>query len=645
MLLLIFSSCYKYTEFDYDYSQYNRVVGAEGGLITFYANYGDDTAMFFTDSSSILVDLDVPAGALDTNIVFNFYQYQSYDVADNLSKGLAEVGSKFFYFVPIYASDGYHEHDDADLTYHISLDFNEPISVTYHYREDLPQNTIDEKKLKFEYYDWFNKFYKLYRIKIPEIDQWGEDRNIFVQWNQQGYPIGYNENDIKDIIQGYWYPFSPYNITVSNIVNWEEVEDFEVDEESGTVVFDIENTDYMYVLSRVIEIPISNIPYKARNFIENNFSVEIIHAAIVDNMLQIVFDDGTVAYFNRAGDFKSAEKYNEPRGNIPTEILGHILSNYPGDNMQGNVVEYYPDYTIYRINLTSSKTLLYLDDNIEITFLGSLVYDFDFNSLSQGIIDYVKSNYPDAKINNVTNSNMLDESEITIYLTYDGKHIKLYFDTSGEINYGIYYGLKIDDITDEVADYLSLNFPNVDIASISKTVNNDSNYYYIELINDAQIQIKEEGELMTVSTYILTQDLPAEAQTVLSQTFHSTNILTCYYLYNYGVELYGVEYAERLYVEILPNGKIMYAGGSSFLDLPENIRTYIIDNYSQAQFNNFDYYESDYLGSPQFYWFVYQKDGAELVFDEDGNFIPNSKNIPKNKHVKLWDRKPKNQTL
>jgi len=102
------------------------MVGPEGGIIHFFENYSNDFGVINADSSDFLLQLNVPQRALDSTIVFNFYQFENYNIASELSKGLAQVGTKFIYFVPVYASDGYHEHDEANLTYRlrVNLDYD-----------------------------------------------------------------------------------------------------------------------------------------------------------------------------------------------------------------------------------------------------------------------------------------------------------------------------------------------------------------------------------------------------------------------------------------------------------------------------------------------------------------------------------------
>lgn len=641
-IVIIFSGCYKYPEIDYDYGLYNRLVGTNGGTVTFYANFSDDSSLLFWDTTSnILVQLEVPAGALDSEMVFNFYQYQDFDVASELAKGLANIGSKFIYFVPVFASDGYHEHDDADLTYHLSVDFNEPIQVTYYYNANPQMNTINEKKLQFEFYDWLNGNYKLYKIKIPEIDEWGENRNIFVQWNQQGYPIGYYNNDIKDILLGYWFPLMSDNDAASSIINWQECEEYEIDIANKSVTFNIESTDYIYALARVVQISIDRIPIKIKNYIQNNFSANILRAAIVDKNFQVVLEDRTILYFNISSDFLYAEKYNIPFQLLPSVIQNYLINNYPNEFIQGNIIEYYENYTVYKINLGNSKTLLFFDDFSSISFVGNIIFDEDYNSLPQTIIDYLNINYPDAIINSISNFTAGDQQEINVYISHNNKNIRLFFNNNNEFTSAIYYGLKIQEITSEVTGYLNTNFPNIDIVKITETVNLDSNIYNIQLINETDIEIFKTGELISLSTFILSQDLPDVVKSTIQNTFSSSNIVFCYYLYNHGEEDYGIEFIEGLYVEIYPSGQIEYAGGTNFDDLLETTKEYIVTNYSLNSFSNFDYYYADYMPTPDYYYFVYLTDGTMLIFDKLGEITSYKNYIPKKEYEKLWERKNK----
>ncbi len=640
--MIFLSGCYRYPEIDWDYELYNRLIGPDGGTITFYANYTDDTNMFFADTTKIMLTLDVPQGALDSMMIFNFYQYQSYENAEEMSKGLSKIGSKFIYFVPIYASDGYHEHDEADLTYHLSVEFNQPITVTYFYTMDYSLDNLDEKKLQFEFYNWFNRHYKLYRIKIPRIDEWGENRNIFVQWNQQGYPIGYNDLDLNDIILGKWYPFTEDYQGVSSLVNWEPVKNFTIDEVNKSVSFDIENTDYMYVLAHIIQISNNIIPFRISEYIANNFTSNLLRAALIDGTFQIILEDGTVVYFDKSSDFLYAEKYNVPYSQIPQEIIIYLNSNYPSSFYQGNIKTIYSDISIYRINLSDSKCLFFYEYGGTVNYFGSMVYDYDFNSLPQGIIDYINSNFPNAIINTVTNFDALENPEINIYLTYQSKNIKLFFYNQTTPNSTVYYGLKLEDISDAVLNYLNSEFNNIDIVKITQTICTDSSYYYINLIDDTDIEIDTSGNLLSLYRYISIQEIPAEIINGIDEKFESCNLVTAYYIYRENSEIYAMEFAEGLYVEMDINKTVIYAGGSNIQDLPETIRSYIRANYDITTFNNFDYYYN--YEHSQYLYFVYL-DNLLLIFDENGNLITKTKDFEVKTHSKAWEKSNKKHQL
>ena len=163
LILLLFQSCQKEPDFtNFNYETYNRVVGPDGGRIDFYGNYADD------NSNNVLVSLDVPQGALDSMMVFNMYQFEDYELVLQMKNGYAEIGSKFLYFVPFYESDGYHERGQLDLGYHLSLDFNSPVAVTYNFLADgggLSAETWQEAELYHDHYKKTNRSYRLYRIK------------------------------------------------------------------------------------------------------------------------------------------------------------------------------------------------------------------------------------------------------------------------------------------------------------------------------------------------------------------------------------------------------------------------------------------------------------------------------------------------
>ncbi len=178
LLTLLFQSCYQEPDFtNFDYNTYNRTVGPLGGEINFYGNYGNDS------ENDVIVNINFPTGALDSVMVFNMYQFEDYELVLQMEDGFSEIGSKFLYLVPFYESDGYHERGQMDLSYHLSAEFNESVEVTYNFLADevvLSAENWQESELYNDYYKRTNRSFRLFRIKIPKLDEWGEDNNIYV---------------------------------------------------------------------------------------------------------------------------------------------------------------------------------------------------------------------------------------------------------------------------------------------------------------------------------------------------------------------------------------------------------------------------------------------------------------------------------
>ncbi|MEA3452406.1 MAG: hypothetical protein U9Q83_10960 [Bacteroidota bacterium] len=632
-LTIVFSGCFKAPEVDYDYQQYNRIVGSEGGILTFYANYANDSNLYLTgiDTTTKILELNVPAGALDTDVVFNFYQYDDIEIAKELSKGLSNVGSKFIYFVPVLASDGYHESDNADLTYHLSLKFNKPITVKYYFDLEKELNTIDEKKLQFEFYDRTNVNYKLYRLKIPEIDEWGEQRNIFVQWNQQDYPIGYNTNDINDIIMGLWYKFSDPSENRTSLVNWEEVENVTFDGENS-ISFDIESTDYIYVIAQVINITQDYLPLKIVNYIQDLYELGIKRAAFVDQQFQIILENDYVLYFYRNGDFNYAEKHNLLFSDIPEDIFTYITTNYSGQNIKSNLVRIFPglpNYSLeYSITLTNDESLFFTGDSSSVAYAGKIIYDYDENSLSSDIKDYIYSNFNEAKIQNIILNDVF--GFYVVFIKYEQRNAKLYFDFSGNLVYIVYYGLKQTEISPSVEQYLDETFPGIDLISINLVYSADSSYYDILLLNDAYIQMSESGKMYYADYFVKESNLPQQVRDSMDIRFSSENIIEAYYIFEYDFEYYWVAFRERLNLALSIDGIVYYAEGRNFNDLPANARLYIINNHGVSEFSDFYYLEDNSTGTFMYTFQVTLKDEDILIFDRNGNYIMDGKKDAKN---------------
>lgn len=645
-IILIFSSCFKYPEIDYNYQNYNRVVGKDGGTITFYSNYSNDSAFYLNgaDSSSDILELIVPAGALDTDIVFNFYQYQDINTALELLKGLSKVGSKFYYLVPVYYSDGYHEHDDADLTYHLSLKFNKPVTVKYYFKSTNSLNTIDEKKLQFEFYDRANINYRLYRLKIPEIDQWG-NRNIFVRWNQQGYPIGYNSTDINDIILGLWYPFSDADEYKTSLTNWEQVDNLTFNADNS-VSFEIESTDYIYVIAQVINIPFESLPLKIVNYVHSIWNTNIDRAAFIDQQFQIILENGYLLYFERNGDFAFAEKYNLNSNDIPNNIFSYINANFAGQSIKTNLVKILPSIPNsilqYSITLTNNTALLFTGDSSSVTYSGKIVYGFDVQSLSTDIKTFIYSNFADAQILNIIYNDIASDKYYAVYIKYNNRNAKVYFDDAGSYLYTVYYGLKQTEISAEVTNYLKLKFPDIDLVSIDLVYSTDSSFYNIQLLNSAYLQMSETAELYYADYYVKLNQIPSQLIDTIDKRFNSNQIVESYYHFENNQGRYYIGFQEQLNISSTENGEIIKAEGRNFLDLPPSARNYIKNNYGEQNFADFFYAYDNSTSVYRYTFHATLKDGTILLFDRNGNFIQfgKSSSVKKFKLLKRIPTKP-----
>ncbi len=227
-LSLIFTipACHTRTELDIKYDSLMRVVGPEGGIIKYYEYNPKDSL------SVIAVKMEIPEGALDSFIVFNMHEFEDDALYVDLSYLGIEQFSDFLYFVPFYESYGYNEQTNDNTDYHLSIDFNTPAKVTFNLNFYNVPDTA-----------------KLYKIKIPRINEWGETDNIWVNWNYQGYPDGYDVLDLQYIINGKWTIEDAWGSGNLSLNNWEEVIDYDFDTTNRTVQFEIENTDYLYVMA------------------------------------------------------------------------------------------------------------------------------------------------------------------------------------------------------------------------------------------------------------------------------------------------------------------------------------------------------------------------------------------------------------
>ncbi len=230
VLSILFSSCHKRIELEDNYADFRRVVGPDGGTINFF-EYNPEN-----DKPEIIVSIDFPENALDSLTVFNMYEFINEGVYIDILRLGRRQNSKFLYFVPFYESYGYNEVNSNSDTYHLSIDFNTAVEVTY--------------KLISDYAPEFDA--KLFRIKIPATNEWGTEDNVWINWNYQGYPDGYDIIDLTYLINGRWTSVNDWGSTDFNLDNWEEVTNYTYNTFENTVSFQIYNTDYMYVMAKEI---------------------------------------------------------------------------------------------------------------------------------------------------------------------------------------------------------------------------------------------------------------------------------------------------------------------------------------------------------------------------------------------------------
>ena len=228
ILSIMFSipACHKRVELDIKYDSLMRVVGPDGGIINYYEYNPKDSL------SVIAVKIEIPKEALDSFVVFNMHEYENQALYVDLSNLGMNQYSDYLYFVPFYESYGYNEQTNDSIGYHLSIDFNVPAKITY----NLSFYNIPDTA-------------KLYRIKIPKINEWGDTDNVWVNWNYQGYPDGYDALDLQYIINGKWTINDAWGSGELSLYNWEEVPLYTYDIINKKVEFEIESTDYMYVMA------------------------------------------------------------------------------------------------------------------------------------------------------------------------------------------------------------------------------------------------------------------------------------------------------------------------------------------------------------------------------------------------------------
>ncbi|MEN8121987.1 MAG: PepSY-like domain-containing protein [Bacteroidota bacterium] len=612
---LIFQSCYKEPDFtNFDYETYNRIIGPDGGIINFYSNYSNDS------KNDVLVSLDVPIDALDSVMVFNMYQFEEYELVMQMDRGFSSIGSKFLYFVPFYESQGYHERSQLDISYHLSVEFNKPITITYNFlAEDmeLSAENWQQAELYSDYYKRTNMAYRLFRIKIPKLDEWGENNNIYVNWNTQGYPNGYDRTDLNYIISGLWSSLDDWGNGETGLENWEEVTDFELNISENSVSYEINNTDYIYVLSRKLQIDIVDIPINIRNDFLSRFpDLQIERAARDGNYFNLYLDDNTYATFTKKGEFVSLTNDQFRISNLPPIILSHIKAKYPNQTIKKVI------YTQYS---NSGRYELILSDGVKAYYdgTGRFIYDSRYgveqSELPADAITYLQQNHPGELITNVTSSEYdFGDNSYYIYIIYLSSNAKVSFARDyGWIN-TLYYALQQDDLPEGVTQYFVDNYPNSDFIEINYTESPEGEEYEIYLIDDKWFLFNGQSELQQKEIGSLEEDdLPVAITSYINTNYPYKSIAEIYYFYyNYGAdgadEGYDIYFVDMLNIEFEPDGTINALYGKRRDHLPLTYRNYVDIGFPDEEIINcrYDRYGYSYT-NPQGITYYYN---WELIF-------------------------------
>lgn len=617
VVFLLFS-CQMFSDVDYEYKIYKRVVGKQGGIFYFFSNYSNDNELLNEDTTNYLLRLNVPQGALDTQVVFNFYQFQDFQTACDLSEGYSCVGSQFFYFVPFLYSSGYHEHDGADLSYHETFNFKKPIEVKYYFSKFTNPKTIDEKKLKYTYYDRINTSYKVYKIRIPAFGQWGQSRNIFIELNKQGYPVGYNKSDLKDIILGYWQPFSNNNKEVS-LANWESVENYNIDFENNTVSFQIENTDYIYVIAKLILIQNNDLPAKIVNFVQA-LGKTIQRASLENKVYNVYTNDNDLMIFHLNGDFYYSLKKNI---SIPTNVFVYINNNYPTTKILSNELFDYSNTKVLYIKTLTQLFAFQGEQISDLQFVYSSEYNVDISKLPQNVIANIYQKFENPIIKYFNKNSNLSSTFFTIYLTSQGMNIEYTVDNLLTISSIKYIGFEFSEIPDTVLKIITKYFENINLKSVTKSVDAENIEFDIYLLNDGYFKIKDDGTLRFCYFYIQQNKIPLEIIYTLNN-FASNILSESYYMYDFSQsypERYFLEFKEGLIAEINSNSEILYLYSKLYLDIPQKIRTYIDANFNSQEFIDYYFENNFYEGQTDYFYYVYLTENRILVFDKNGNYL------------------------
>lgn len=587
-ILLVFQSCYKEPDFtNFDYDTYNRIVGPLGGKINFYSNYGNDS------ENDVIVSLNFPEGALDSVLVFNMYQFEDYELVLQMENGFSEIGSKFLYFVPFYESEGYNERGQMDLGYHLSIEFNKPVTVIYNFLADeivLSAENWQESELYNDYYKRTNRSFSLFRTKIPKLDEWGEDNNIYVNWNNQGYPDGYDRTDLYYIISGIWSSINEWGKGTVNLENWEQVSDFNINTSEKSVTFSIYNTDYIYVLSRIIYISPENIPFKITNSVEKLYpALEIERAAFNGKNFIVYLSDNSFATFNKNGDFLYLTNDHYSEADLPVQAKTYMDTNFPNDPVKKVIFLQGRDWSEYEILLRSGIKLFFDGDGV---LTGSFQYGYDPADLPADAISYLQQNHQTEVITNVTFDN---EDELNPkYIVYLSSDAKVYFNGVGSWIETLYYRIKEEELPEQISQYFSDNYPNTAYSEINYTIQPDQSYYEIILVDNNWFQFNENAELVELELANIDEDdLPSPVTDYIDTHFPNKELSSIsFYLSTTDGETeegYDIYFTDMLNIELDPSGTLLALYGQDQSHLPTLVRVFLATYFSDETLLNCSY--------------------------------------------------------
>lgn len=616
LLLILISGCYKEPDFiDFDYRTYNRVVGPRGGSLMFFANYENDT------DNSLNVEMEFPQDALDSMMVFNMYQFEDYELVLQMQDGFAQVGSRFLYFVPFYESEGYYKREHLDLSYHLSTDFNKPVRVKYYFladKDEVSPNSWQEAELYHDYYKNTDEKYRLFKIKIPKTDEWGENNNIYVNWNKQGYPDGYDRTDLVYIINGSWSSINDWGSGIITLENWEPFnrDDYTLVEAGiqSYVEFEIDNSDYMYVLARILYVAPDQVPHKIKNALTTKYPLlELERAAFNGAEFTLYLSDNSIVKFKRNGDFIERVIDNLKDEQLPENIHTYINTNYSTDKIKKTTQSQKSETSsIYRI-LLNSGIILYFDQDG--TFLGRYEYGLAYEQLPANAKNYIEQEHAQEIVLNVTLDNGVGGT--SSYIVYLHSDKKVYFNLDGNWN-NTTQRLKKELLPDKIEQYFEENNPNPQYISITYKYDADDSEYEIELIDESYYIFDKDGELVEMEIEDIKKEmLPTQIQLALSTVLSGMEVTSIdYYYYDYGQTVgYEIDFDDLLYLDIDNSGTIKEFYGSHYNHLLPKMKAFVDTYYPGKE----DVMYCGYLkGEGYEIEFI---DGMYILLDADGNLV------------------------